>query len=102
MSAGVSNADPERLKAAAGKLDGIHSRLQAQVNKFQQTVETLLQGWQSDSEGGFMTKYQVDVQAMETMLLQFQEISDHLRDSATDCDKTDGELADKVRALRRR
>jgi len=96
----MSNIDSEKIISAASQLDTVVDRIQGCVSKFADAVGNLDKGWISDVKTGFMNNYQLDFEAMQEMIFQLREINDGLRDAAGDFDKTEGEIAVAVKALR--
>lgn len=95
----ISNIDSEKIISAAGQLDGIVDRINGCVGKFSDAIEALDKGWISEVKTGFMLTYQNDWEAMQEMLAQLREISDGLREAASDFDKTESEILSGMGAL---
>jgi len=96
----ISNIDSEKIISAASQLDSVVDRLQGCVGKFADAVDSLDKGWVSEVKAGFMANYYTDYEAMQEMVFQLRELNDGLRDAAGDFDKTEGEIAIAVKALR--
>ena len=75
----TSNVDSDKILAAAGQLEGIVDRMNAQVMKFAEAVETLDKGWVSEVKTGFMSTYRADIDAMQEMISQLMELNTVLR-----------------------
>ena len=100
MMSDSSNVDSDKILAAAGQLEAVVDRMNAQVMQFADAVETLDKGWVSMVKTGFMTTYQSDIEAMHEMISQLHELNTVLRESAADFDKTENEAMSSVSSLR--
>ena len=96
----ISNIDSEKILSTASQLDGIIDRMGGCVSKFNDAISALDKGWVSEVKAAFMADYQVDREALAEMFGQLREISESLRVAAADFDKTEGDIATGVKALR--
>lgn len=98
--ADMSNVDSEKILATANQLDGIVGAMNTQMTKIQDAVAGLDKGWTSPVKAEFMMRFQVDQDAMGEMLMQYIEISEQLKETATDFSKTESEIMSSVSALK--
>ena len=99
MMPDISNIDSEKILSAVGQLDSIVDRMNGNVSKFADAIETLDKGWVSEIKGEFMANYQTDWEALQEMLMQLREVSTILREAASDFDKKENEIISSVGAL---
>ncbi|MDR0549153.1 MAG: WXG100 family type VII secretion target [Deltaproteobacteria bacterium] len=96
----VSNVESDKIISAAGQLDGVVDRLNGNVMKFADAIESLDKGWKSEVKAAFMATYRSDYEAMQEMIAQLREISATLRDAATDFDKTENDIQSSFSSLK--
>lgn len=98
--ADMVNVDSDRILAAVNQLESTSSAIVNQMGKIVEAVAQLDKGWISSAKADFMSRYNVDKAAMEEMVGQYDEINKQLKDTASDFDKTEGEIMGGVNSLR--
>lgn len=98
--ADMSNVDSEKILSTVNQLDGTVTSIQAQLRKIADAVAGLDKGWTSSVKAEFMSRYQKDEEAMNEMISQYSEISEQLKETAADFDKTENEIVSSVSALK--
>jgi uncharacterized protein YukE len=96
----TSNIDSDKIMAIASQLDALVERMNGQVMKFADAIERLDKGWVSEIKAQFMSNYQKDLEAMQEMISQLFEVTSILRESATEFDRTENEIASSVASIR--
>ncbi len=98
--ADMSNVDSEKILSTTNQLDGIANSIQVQMRKITDAVSGLDKGWTSSVKAEFMSRYQRDEEAMSEMISQYSEVSEQLKETAADFDKTENEISSSVSALK--
>ncbi|MDR0355920.1 MAG: hypothetical protein LBJ64_09355 [Deltaproteobacteria bacterium] len=95
----TSNIDSEKILSTCNQLDGVVDRMDGYVMKFAEAIERLDKGWVSEIKAGFMANYQKDLEAMQEMISQLRELTNMLRDAASDFDKTEEDIYSDIGSL---
>ena len=93
--------DTDQIRSTISKLDGIVSSIRKNVATAKEALNSLDKGWKhEDVKTAFFTKARKDLEAMTEMEEQYAEMSELLREAASEFDRNEEEVASSFSSLR--
>ena len=92
----------QKMRSAASELDNIHSSMQKQIKKLDETMSSVKQVWTGDAAGTYLKQYDKNLKSFQGMANAIRSASQALIQSCTTYDQADSSAMDVVQKLGKR
>jgi WXG100 family type VII secretion target len=98
--ADMTNVDAGKLRQTASRIGSLASELSGNVNKINETLNSLSKSWQSEAATKFLQNWHTDEEALKEMVDQYREVSELMNELAQDFDSSENEVDGLVGKLK--
>lgn len=98
--ANLSNVDADKIRSTASKLADTVADIISQVNKINDAMMSLDNGWKSEVKAQFMENWFEDSEALIEMMEQYEEVDTLLEEAAQNFEKNEEEMIAEVGKLK--
>ncbi len=92
----------QKMRSAASELENIHSNMQKQIKKLDETMSSVKQVWTGDAAGTYLKQYEKNLKSFQGMAQAIRSASQALTQSCTTYDQADSSAMDVVQKLGKR